>query len=131
MKVVKQYPPNFKQIVEVFPKARSKGVIFAYGDLIYAPTSNRGIDPHLLAHESIHGRRQLEIGIEKWWYLYLNDRDFRHYEELLAHRAEYESMVESGWNKDAALKLVSKRLCSGLYGSMGARKTIERQILNV
>ncbi len=124
MQVVRnQYPPNFKEIVKVIPQARKPGVIFAYGDKIYAPPGAvLPLTPHLEAHEAVHGERQRAIGVDEWWRLYLTNIRFRYNEELLAHRAEYLSMIKGAQNPiyiKGALKMVATRLSSSLYGCGG------------
>lgn len=132
MRVVQGYPPNFEEIAAVFPEARKKGVIFTYGETIFAP-DQRVMSRALLCHEAMHGQRQgsREETIKKWWTSYLLDEGFRFQEELVAHRAEY------GWFKGKdrneahyMLRQIAKRLASPLYGSMvnevEARQLISR-----
>ena len=57
MKIITSRPPNFIDVVTVFPRAAERGVIFAFGDTIYNP-SNIVITAALMAHESVHGSRQ-------------------------------------------------------------------------
>lgn len=90
-----QRPPNYEAIQKVFPMASGLGVIFAYGDKIYT-LSRLELPAHLLAHEEVHCTRQLRIGTEAWWDRYLTDIDFVRYEEILAHRAEYEALARHG-----------------------------------
>jgi len=126
-----QRPPNFDAILSVFPMAAKPGVVFAYGDKIYVP-SGKALSPELIDHENIHCARQLEIGVELWWDKYLSDVNFRYFEELLAHRAEYQCMIARAPNRTArrlALKVVAQKLSSRLYGGMvtmdQAKKAIE------
>lgn len=125
MKIVRgEYPPNFEEISEAVPQSNRQGVIFAYDNTIYVPTGGI-ITPHLMAHESVHGERQNKLGIKKWWSNYLHDMSFRYNEELLAHRAEYLSMIAETPNRAtrrSALKFVAKRLASSLYGCGGGAK---------
>ena len=131
--IVRQRPPNFNEIVLVFPRAVNKGVIFAYDGKIYNP-SNIVITPELMAHESIHCSRQgpdEESSIE-WWDRYLHEPDYRYNEELLAHRAEYLKALENAKNrkdKRSALKQTSQRLASPLYGKMITAKKAAKEIL--
>lgn len=113
-------PPNFDKIVKVFPMARGPLVIFSYAPYIYSP-SLRPIDPSLIAHENIHIARQHKIGVEDWWDKYLTDFDFRFYEELLAHRAEYRVLsvnAKTFKQQCVALRIVAKKLAAPLYGRM-------------
>lgn len=132
MEIIKgQLPPNYTEICKVFPAARNRGTIFAYGDKIYVPSGN-DISHHLKVHEAVHGIRQKEIGVEFWWDKYLTDWRFRYHEELMAHRAEYLSMIRGEANRNQrrmALKLVASRLASPLYGVGGGWKKAANDIL--
>ena len=119
MAFITSRPPNYADIVKVFPGASSMDVIFAYAPDIYIP-SGRPLPPSLIAHEGVHVERQLEMGVEAWWARYLVDVQFRYNEELLAHRAEYRVIIEGASRqvRRSALKMVAKRLTLPLYGSL-------------
>jgi hypothetical protein len=117
---LKMLPPNFKDIVAVFPMARGQGVIFAYAPDIYT-LNDRPLTYELVAHERVHIERQKEIGVTFWWKKYLEDPEFRFNEELLAHRAEYQSLITTlavQSKRDKALRHVARKLASGLYNHM-------------
>lgn len=118
MNVIHEYPPNFEEIVKVFPFAKQPGVIFTYGSAIYAPKASVDLPFSLLVHEGVHSDRQ--GGDPKtWWGKYLTDKDFRFEEELMAHIEEYKTFVgESRNNRRMALKSIAQRLASPLYGNM-------------
>jgi hypothetical protein len=110
-------PPNFEQIIKVFPDADKPGVLFAFNDSIYNPS---GVTiPHaLLAHEGIHLIRQ-RAGetAESWWGKYLTDHEFRYREELEAHVAEYDSQAPN-LDRNYRAKLLmatAARLVAPLY----------------
>lgn len=127
-----QYPPNHAAICDAIPAARRPGIIFAYGDKIFVP-SGIELTHHLKVHEATHCIRQKEFGVEAWWDRYLTDWRFRYYEELLAHRAEYRSMIRGQTNRNQrrmALKSVATRLASPLYGGVGGWKKAADDILN-
>lgn len=129
--ILNEYPPNFKEICTVLPQARRRDVIFSYGDKIYNP-GGVNINEHLIIHEMVHGNRQNEMGIDKWWSLYLKDAAFRYNEELLAHRAEYLSLILPNPNRQrrrSSLKIVAKRLASSLYGGRGGWKKAAKDII--
>lgn len=121
MRIVAKPPPNFAEIVKVFPTAVKKGVLFAYGDTIYNP-SDIAIPLQLLAHESVHGAQQRIQGPEQWWHLYLHDKEFCFGEELEAHRVELESYcadVAGGRvERRRYTAMVAERLSGELYGRM-------------
>lgn len=129
MKIVNGYPPNFPDIVSAFPNARRKGVIFTYGELIYAPGAVK-LTPALVAHEKVHSVRQAEIGVEEWWRRYIESPDFRFHEELLAHQAEYAWFRLHRPNKAGKwLEIISQRLSGDLYGHMVTTKEARNLIL--
>lgn len=117
MDIVIDYPPNFDAIDAAF-HVRGKPVLFAWGSRIYNP---RGviIPPELIAHEAVHGRRQGH-DVEGWWRRYLEDANFRLREEVEAHRAEYQWLLDHAPRRErrAALKQVAARLSGPLYGQM-------------
>lgn len=134
MKIIIDRPPNFKDIVAKFPMASNKGVIFAFNGSIYNP-SNITVTPELMAHERVHCLRQgnKEAALE-WWKQYLENPEFRYYEELLAHSQEYMTLADNASNRNqrrSALKSVSKKLASPLYGRMVSHKQASKQILNI
>ena len=120
MKIITDRPPNYDAILKVFPFANRPQTIFAYAPDIYAPGGKK-IPQAIIDHEYIHIMRQEEMGVEKWWELYLNDPEFRYVEELLAHRAEYRSLMAGATSRQhrrVILKETAKKLCSPLYGKM-------------
>jgi hypothetical protein len=117
MKILVEKPPNFERILAAFPHADGK-VLFAYGDTIYNP---KGIQiPHyLLAHEAVHGMRQLgQGGVDPWWDKYIDDAEFRYQEELASHRVEYAVLAQQVQDRNARAKLLmatAARLVAPLY----------------
>lgn len=136
MKIINgQRPPNFDKIHAVFPLASKPGVIFAYDGAIYNP-SGGDLPEQLLVHESVHLKRQVdhEGGADGWWDDYLNNVNFRYFEELLAHRAEYDEAIKNATNRQqrrSALKPIAKRLSSALYGRAVTTEQAKKDILNV
>lgn len=125
---IKGHPPNIDAIVEVFPLAAKPGVIFAYGDRIYVPSGNI-LPPELVAHETVHCRRQQQRGVEIWWHAYLLDPIFRYKEELLAHAAELQCLIaQDPSGKRRHLLHIAKKLAAPLY-RMGATRDQARKDL--
>lgn len=127
MKVVTGTPPNYKEILKVFPQLeKDKRVVFCYGDTIYAPGGARGITPDLEAHEAVHMRQQvygwLGTGPKRWWKKYLKDPKFRLEQELEAYRAQYQfykEVVSDDRNKVNALLLkIAGHLSGPIYGNL-------------
>lgn len=121
MKIICSPPPNLERIAKVFPQAKGPNVIFAYGDTIFNP-SKLNLTKQLLAHEAIHGERQLAYqgGVEAWWETYLTDMRFVFDEELPAHIAEYKAYKpgKHGYSRAGFLQMVAKKLASPLYNKV-------------
>jgi hypothetical protein len=120
------YPPNFDAILQRFPEASRKGVIFSYGDAIYNPWKVQ-IPKHLIAHEGTHGQRQEAAGIDQWWERYLDEPLFRLDEEIYAHHAEYKVALRN--IGPGALKTIAQRLAGNLYGNVINYESAVRAIL--
>lgn len=119
MKIVFTHPPMFDKINEAFPIAGKK-VFFAWGDIIYNPACVE-IAPELMAHERVHGERQVPWGVERWWREYITDPAFRLQEEIPAHQAEYASFCGAHLDRNQRarqLHAIARRLSSPFYGSM-------------
>lgn len=118
--IIFEPPPIFDEIDAVF-HVKHKPVIYAWGPVIYNP-QRVDIPPQLLAHEHVHGQRQgtNEQKIIDWWHRYINSPKFRLAEELPAHRAEFEWLIEMGnrQQRRKALKQTAQRLASPLYGGL-------------
>jgi hypothetical protein len=120
MQIVFREPPLFDLIDEQF-HVKGKDVIYAWGDQIFNPAHIK-IGPELLAHEAVHGARQMAFGGPiVWWRRYLIDPEFRLQEELPAHRAELEILLEMAKNRNERrywAKAIAKKLSSPMYGRM-------------
>lgn len=113
--VVNGRPPNYDEILAVFPGASEPGVMFAFGGKIYAPNVKVSIELH--AHEGVHLERQGKDAAG-WWKRYLADRYFRFDEEARAHRAEYQRYCArhlDGIKRAQALRLITRKLAAPLY----------------
>jgi hypothetical protein len=127
MKVLKGYPPNFAALAKVFPIKGKPGILYAWGDKLWNP-SGVAVTPWIMAHEMVHGDRQLGMGLEQWWQRYIDSAVFRYDEEILAHQAEWNAYT----GPDAAryLDLISARLASPLYGHLLTYYEAREAILN-
>ena len=133
-RIVKQQPPNIAAIHAAFPMTVGrKGLLFAYGDAIYAP-DGEPIAPQLVVHEATHMRQQAACGgPEKWWEIYLADPKFRLVMELEAGVAELEAYAENAPRPNRKMRAhyldaLAERLSSGVYGYM-IRKPAARAAL--
>jgi hypothetical protein len=116
--IVNDKPPLYDRIIQVFPNGAKHGVLFSWGDVIYNP-SGITISQALLAHEDVHGQRQVG-DIEGWWEKYLTDPEFRLREEFLAHCAEIMQFnaTHARHMRRAYLVQVAGRLSGPLYGNL-------------
>lgn len=124
-----EQPPIINELMGRF-NLKGKRVIFSWGDIVYNPT-RMYVSPSLIAHEAVHGERQLDFGIDAWWRRYLEHRDFRIAEEVLAHRVEYQHLIHNATSRSqrrGALKQVAKRLSSQLYGSTVTMAVARKQV---
>jgi hypothetical protein len=115
--IINQRPPNFEQIHAAFPNADKPGVLFAYDGRIWNP-SGIVVPPALIAHENVHLERQKIPGQDPttWWEHYVLDSEFRYYEELLAHAAEFKAQRYNDRNASARLLTATAlRLVAPLY----------------
>jgi len=132
MKIVRGYPPNFKQIAAAFPDAKGKGVIFTYGDTVYNPTGP-SLSRGLQAHEAVHVERQLafEGGAAAWWTNYIAEPHFRFTEEFQAHLAEFKAWRPNriAGSRAGALHQIALRLSGPLYGRVMDYGSASRLIL--
>lgn len=121
MQIKHERPPNYDAIRQKFGRVVDGiGVMFTYGDTIYYPRSHgEGISKSLVAHEIVHSRRQGDDPA-KWWEWYLNNKEFRFEEELVAHQVEYVAACEGVGRQQRRqyLAAISKRLAGPLYGNM-------------
>lgn len=132
MNIMRALPPNFAEIAEAFPEAKTivasgQGIFFCYGDTIFNP-NGESIAPQIMAHEKVHSARQNGNPAE-WWVRYLTDKQFRLDEEIPAHRAEYAFLRDKlqmgrlqmkGFRSglDFHLMMIAKRLSGPLYNNM-------------
>ena len=94
MKIVKSFPPNYRDVCKHFNVKGNPNVIFTYGDTLYSPIGNH-ITPDLMIHEETHCKQQTEMGAEEWWNKYFVDAKFRFKQELEAYRNQYKYAVEN------------------------------------
>lgn len=118
MKIVKEYPPNYDEIAKKF--TLHKGIVFTYGNILYNPDWGY-IDEALIKHEETHMRQQAEIGVEKWWELYLLFADFRCSQEVEAYQNQYREIKKTVKDRnklDKALRWLAMQLSHEMYGNV-------------
>jgi hypothetical protein len=119
LQIINGRPPNFAQVLAVFPYAKTPGVIFTYGSALYCPGLPE-IDVPLMAHETLHSQRQ-GADPDAWWSQYLESLDFRFDEERLAHIEEYRVVRETiplRATRRRYLKFIATRLSGPLYNHL-------------
>lgn len=129
--ILQAFPPNYAQILSVFPSAQRRGVIFSYYPNIHCPGA-KTLPAELIAHEEVHLHRQKMAGVERWWEEYLRNPAFRYQEELIAHQVEYRHLMANAPSRTVrrmALKHTAARLASGLYGQIVTHKKAMEDIL--
>lgn len=134
MKVIKEYPPNYDDIVAAIPEvADNKDVVFAYGDKIYAPRTKKKIPKDLRVHEEEHMRQQGD-NPAGWWTRYLNDIEFRLSQEIEAYRSQYIYFVQKNHDINKRKKFlqgISKSLSGPLYGEIITQADAVRLLISI
>lgn len=130
MKINKNFPPNYSDILKQFPDLKNYKPIFTYGNTIYNPW-DIFIDPALLVHEKTHSVRQW-TDPAMWWFQYLVDPAFRLNEELLAYRAQWQYACAHYSHNDqrSLLNHITTALSSSLYGNLITKKQAKEKITN-
>ena len=96
--------------------AKGQAIKTTYFKGTYHLATGGEIGPALEAHEQVHCDRQGR-NPDGWWNRYLSDIKFRLDEEVLAHKAEYETairLVPNRQSRRAHLKIIAKRLSGSL-----------------
>ncbi len=129
MKVVTDYPPNYKQICKVLPTVKKNtGIIFTYGNVIYKPYGHSEVSKDLLVHEEYHHQQQGK-DIDGWWEKYLADPKFRAQEELGAYQRQYR-YARRHYAKRVAEPLLD-RIANDFSGSMYGNIYTKEEALNL
>jgi hypothetical protein len=130
LEIRKEYPPNIDAIDRRF-NVKDKPVIYAYAPFIYNP---KGVilTPELLRHEVTHLYQQTPVwssgesevntnAVALWWEQYIDDPQFRLWQEIPAHQNEYLAHLDLKPNRHvrrALIKQIAKRLSGPLYGNL-------------
>jgi hypothetical protein len=96
--------------------------VFCFGDILYNP-GNHAIPEHLLVHEGVHEAQQTGFFMnpKKWWRRYIDDPQFRLYQEVDAYNTQLKFIATEVRDKNTLLKfktLVAKELSGEMYGNM-------------
>ena len=129
MRIKNDWPPNIEEIRKVFDPP--KGVVFTYGDTIYAP-GGETIEPHLMKHEETHERQQGKDP-KGWWGKYLKDPQFRLEQELEAYSNQYAYAKVIIRDRNALAKFlfeIARDLAGPIYGNILTHGEAESKIKN-
>jgi hypothetical protein len=121
------FPPNITEILKRFKV--TDHTVYAYGDILYNPTGLE-IPQDLMVHEEVHQKQQNILGVEQWWAMYLENKQFRLNQEVEAYRAQYE-FLKTVFNRHSlrgALQQLAQNLSSPLYGSIITKKEAQNLI---
>ena len=121
MKIIIDKPPNFSLLLTNFGSViERRGVVFTYGDAIYNPSGD-ALPPWIVQHERTHSEQQKLSTPDLWWQRYIEDKQFRFNEELMAHCVElafFERMNSGRHTRRAYRCIVTERLSGPLYGKL-------------
>lgn len=116
MTIKKEKAPIYDTIMTTFEGIDPKRVVITYYPNIYY-LGNGLLSPDVLHHEKIHLTQQGELGVEKWWDLYLKDENFRLTQEIEAYKAQYTFLYNRVKDRNARAKMLDK-LAGDLSGHM-------------
>lgn len=128
MKIVKDFPPNIREITKVF-KLDAFNPVFTYGDTLYNPLGDP-ISQDLMIHEETHEKQQEAFGKDQWWAMYLENKNFRLTQEVEAYRNQYQFLktVLNRKGRMGALVTLAENLSSALYGNIINKKEAKELI---
>lgn len=129
MIIKNEYPPNIEKIKATFSAVENMVVLFTYGDVIYNPKGVE-IPYHIIIHEEVHERQQMESGPEKWWDSYLASAEFRQMQEVeaYAHQYAYVKRIYSNRIAKELLFELAEDLSGPMYGNLMPHLEAERVI---
>lgn len=118
MKTSSELPPNYEQINAAF-HVDGLPVVFTYGDTLYNVPKGYKLPDHLIVHESVHVRQQVDPA--EWWNRYITEPEFRVEQEIEAYGAQYRYFEEHFADRNARATFLfglAKDLASPAYGSV-------------
>jgi hypothetical protein len=83
MKFSSEKPAIYEKCREKFGVDWDRGIVITYGEVIH---SKNPISEDLKIHEETHIKQQSEIGTEKWWEMYFENKNFRLSQETEAYQ---------------------------------------------
>lgn len=119
LKIVKDTPPNFKEISKAF-NIKGESLVFTYGNKLYISDYKGEIEDHLMVHEETHSKQQGKAP-KKWWKFYIADANFRLSQEVEAYQNQYKyfkSTVKDRNQRARFLQKIVADLSGRIYGYM-------------
>ena len=116
-KISHDIPEIYKKCHEKFGVEWDNGIVITYGDIVY---SKWELPPSLVIHESVHVKQQIEMGIEKWWDKYLEDKEFRLSQEVEAYKEQIKFIKTTVKDRNIVFKMCHKIWwdMARMYGNM-------------
>lgn len=131
VEIVREFPPNYGDILAAIPAVADCKPIFAWGGIIYNPYGI-AVDAHLQAHEGVHGSQHALAGSpQAWWARYLTDAEFRVEQEVEAYRRQLESFKSQSRDRERRHRyamLCAAHLSSPMYGGLMTQMQAFRRI---
>lgn len=109
-----EIPPIYHKLKDQFGVSWNEGIIIANYPKIHCKFD---IPPEKLVHEKVHLDRQMKIGLDLWWELYLGKESYRLEEEVLAYQAEYQFLKRYIKDRELLYSLV-REMAAHLSGQM-------------
>lgn len=130
MEILREYPPNYYDIVAAFPAVKFRpSIIFAWSPNIYNPSGNT-LPFHIIEHEKVHHIQQRGEP-ELWWKMYLLDAAFRLEQETQAYQRQWDVVQRMDYDRKQRRELLAgmaRDLSGPMYGRIvsfeAAKKTI-------
>ena len=104
---------KYKEKFEITPNT-----IFAYDGNIY---SNSELSPDLMVHEETHLKQQEAHGLDNWVDKFLNDPEFRLWQEVDAYKKQLASIKDREFRFHIRQECIAN-LSSSLYGNIVSKE---------
>ncbi len=131
MIIIREYPPNYKEICKVFDIKDRGTIVFTWGDKIYCQDKVGKLPEDIKVHEATHQIQQAGDP-KKWWDRYLIDISFRLDQEVEAYRNQYNFFLKFNHNikdQEKLLDKISGDLSSKTYGNIVTKLEARNLIL--
>lgn len=118
VKVNHEIPTIYPRLKEKFGVDWDKGIIITQFPFVHCKIP---LSAAKTVHEATHLRQQEKIGVMTWWDKYLDDEDFRLFQEVEAYREEASFVRENYKNRELRFRLIydmARQLSSPMYGSI-------------